>query len=222
MVVIEDIDSAGIGREQGPGEAPKPTMGAFETADGVLHLPTGDGLPNGAPHIEQKPRPKRNRVTLSGLLNAIDGNASAEGRLLIMTSNNPDTLDEALTRPGRIDKKAHFGKLMPPAAVGIFKRLIGRAAIASLGYTEEQIETFAKEFSKRVPEDTFTPAQVQNFLHSCRGNPEKALEKIDAWVVETRGKKPKKEGSLVPPKPGMETPPLLDDDETNSVFSHNF
>jgi len=155
-------------------------------------------------------------VTLSGLLNAIDGNASAEGRLLIMTSNNPDTLDEALTRPGRIDKKVHFGKLIPPSAKGMFKRLIGRAAIATLGFTDEQIETFATQFSTKVPAATFTPAQVQNFLHSCRGNPEKALREIDSWVVETRGKKPKKEGSLVPPKPGMETPPLVDDDLTGS------
>jgi chaperone BCS1 len=160
-------------------------------------------------------------VTLSGLLNAIDGNASAEGRLLIMTSNNPDTLDEALTRPGRIDKKTHFGKLMPPSAKGMFKRLIGRAAIASLGFTDEQIEAFATQFSTKVPADTFTPAQVQNFLHSCRGDPEKALREIDEWVIETRGKKPKKEGSLVPPKPGMETPPMMDDDSISSETYHN-
>ena len=155
-------------------------------------------------------------VTLSGLLNAIDGNASAEGRLLIMTSNNPDTLDEALTRPGRIDKKTHFGRLMPTSAEDMFKRLIGRAAIASLGFSDEQIATFATNFSARVPADTFTPAQVQNFLHSCRGDPEKALREIDAWVEETRGVKPQKEGSLVPPKAGRETPPMLDGDITDS------
>ena len=40
------------------------------------------------------------RVTLSGLLNAIDGVTSGEARLLIMTTNYVDRLDAALIRPG--------------------------------------------------------------------------------------------------------------------------
>lgn len=40
-------------------------------------------------------------LTLSGLLNAIDGIASREGRMLAITTNRLDTLDPALVRPGR-------------------------------------------------------------------------------------------------------------------------
>lgn len=36
------------------------------------------------------------RVKMSGLLNVIDGAASVEGRLLIVTTNHPDKLDGAL------------------------------------------------------------------------------------------------------------------------------
>ena len=43
------------------------------------------------------------KLTLSFLLNIIDGIRETPGRILIITSNNYDTLDEALTRPGRID-----------------------------------------------------------------------------------------------------------------------
>jgi chaperone BCS1 len=32
-----------------------------------------------------------------------------------------------------------------------------------------------------------SPAQVQNFLQGCRGDPLKALNEIDAWVEKTRG-----------------------------------
>ncbi len=42
-------------------------------------------------------------LTLSHLLNIIDGPLEAPGRILIMTSNHPDKLDEALRRPGRMD-----------------------------------------------------------------------------------------------------------------------
>ncbi|KAJ4294243.1 hypothetical protein N0V90_007933 [Kalmusia sp. IMI 367209] len=208
IVVIEDIDAAGIGREQGPASI-APQIPGFQPGlpNGVppgpsTHMPDGSfNIPNGY-QMAAQPTKKRNMVTLSGLLNAIDGNASAEGRLLIMTSNNPHVLDEALTRPGRIDRKVCFGKMMPKAAHDIFKRLIGRAAIASLGYTAEQIEEYATVFSGKIPADTFTPAQVQNFLQTCRGDPLRAMSEIETWVEDTRGQAPeeaKKENALIPP-----------------------
>ena len=46
--------------------------------------------------------------TLSGLLNTLDGVASQEGRILIMTTNHAEKLDDALIRPGRVDKKLEF------------------------------------------------------------------------------------------------------------------
>ncbi len=45
------------------------------------------------------------RLTLSGLLNAIDGVTSTEGRILFMTTNYEERLDPALIRPGRVDFK---------------------------------------------------------------------------------------------------------------------
>jgi chaperone BCS1 len=42
-------------------------------------------------------------VTFSGLLNALDGVGSGEGRVTFMTTNHPEWLDPALIRPGRVD-----------------------------------------------------------------------------------------------------------------------
>ena len=47
-------------------------------------------------------------VTYSGLLNALDGVASAEERIIFMTTNHIDRLDEALIRPGRVDMTMHL------------------------------------------------------------------------------------------------------------------
>lgn len=44
-------------------------------------------------------------VTVSGLLNAIDGPLASEGRLLVMTANEPDAISKYFLRPGRIDKR---------------------------------------------------------------------------------------------------------------------
>lgn len=42
-------------------------------------------------------------VTFSGLLNALDGVASAEERIVFLTTNHIERMDEALIRPGRVD-----------------------------------------------------------------------------------------------------------------------
>ena len=48
------------------------------------------------------------KITLSFILNLIDGILEMPGRILIVTTNYPDKLDKALIRPGRIDMKIHF------------------------------------------------------------------------------------------------------------------
>lgn len=47
-------------------------------------------------------------VTLSFLLNLLDGVLETPGRILIITSNYPERLDRALIRPGRIDVRIEF------------------------------------------------------------------------------------------------------------------
>jgi len=54
-------------------------------------------------------RVSENKLTLAGLLGAIDGPLAAEGRVLIMTTNHPERLDPALVRPGRADRRYHIG-----------------------------------------------------------------------------------------------------------------
>lgn len=54
-------------------------------------------------------RDDKSEITLSGVLNALDGFATPHGLITIMTSNHPEVLDEALIRPGRVDLVEHFG-----------------------------------------------------------------------------------------------------------------
>jgi chaperone BCS1 len=176
------IDSAGIGREQGPSsQAPEEVPPIPLDLLAELNLP----LPPQLQASKSRGKAKGSMVTLSGLLNAIDGNASQEGRLLIMTSNNPDALDPALTRPGRIDKKVYFAAMSKAASKSIFLRLMGRFALApDVAITTADIEQYADKFADHVPANVFTPAQLQNFLQDCRGDPLKALREIDGWVLE--------------------------------------
>lgn len=62
------------------------------------------------------------KVTLSGLLNALDGVMAREGRVIIMTTNHIDKLDPALIRPGRIDRRFAFDVANADQAARIFER----------------------------------------------------------------------------------------------------
>jgi chaperone BCS1 len=48
-------------------------------------------------------------VSLSEILNSLDGMFSAHGRILVATTNHIENLDAALIRPGRIDLKIEIG-----------------------------------------------------------------------------------------------------------------
>ncbi len=64
-------------------------------------------------------------VTISALLNCIDGIMAQEGRLLIMTTNYPDKLDPALVRPGRADRIEKFDLLEREDGIRLYQRLLG-------------------------------------------------------------------------------------------------
>lgn len=61
-------------------------------------------------------------LTLSALLNILDGAASKEGRIVVMTSNFPEKLDAALIRPGRVDVRIHIDNATAKQAEGMFRR----------------------------------------------------------------------------------------------------
>ncbi|CAK5266908.1 unnamed protein product [Mycena citricolor] len=62
-----------------------------------------------------------NTLSLSGLLNALDGVAAAEGRILFATTNHLEKLDPALSRPGRMDVWVEFRNASRWQAEALFR-----------------------------------------------------------------------------------------------------
>ena len=65
-------------------------------------------------------------VTFSGLLNALDGVASAEERVLFLTTNHIERLDSALIRPGRVDMTVRIGEATRWQAGQLWDRFYGQ------------------------------------------------------------------------------------------------
>ena len=74
---------------------------------------------------------ERNGVTLSGLLNALDGFHAPTNVLFMMTTNRMETLDEALLRPGRMDYKLYLGKATDRQRIELYRRFFPQAPEAA-------------------------------------------------------------------------------------------
>ena len=96
---------------------------------------------------------KQNKLTFSGLLNALDGVAAGEGRVLFATTNHLDRLDPALVRPGRIDRKEQIGNADRSQFQRLFKRFYGDVEPAT-----------AEFFAESLPEELISMSAVQTFL----------------------------------------------------------
>ncbi|KAF2012005.1 hypothetical protein BU24DRAFT_353418, partial [Aaosphaeria arxii CBS 175.79] len=125
------------------------------------------------------PGPKQ--LTLSALLNAIDGAGSQEGRLLIMTTNAPKSLDPALYRNGRVDKIVQMSYSTRQTAVMTFKRIFGQDPLRR--HEAHAIQRFAKMFGDHFPEkSTITPAELSNYCLTRRANPVKAIKEFSEYI----------------------------------------
>lgn len=74
-------------------------------------------------------REKRNGVSFSGLLNALDGSAAQEGCVIVLTTNHKDRLDEALIRPGRCDLHVCISKASQNQAQRMFYRFFTKPIV---------------------------------------------------------------------------------------------
>lgn len=96
-----------------------------EAGDGIVVIEDIDAIEvsnTREPEGDAKGKKENKGITLSGLLNAIDGVAARDGRILFITSNHPDKLDAALIRPGRVDVRMHLGLLTRELGAEMFDR----------------------------------------------------------------------------------------------------
>jgi hypothetical protein len=105
------------------------------------------------------------QLNLSILLNILDGILETPGRIVVMTSNNPENLDDALIRPGRIDVDIEFRKCSKDDILDIVEGFCGVLEKEKRMCWHNQLEG-----------DKFTPAEVCKIVFENIDNPIKALE----------------------------------------------
>ncbi|KAJ7681516.1 P-loop containing nucleoside triphosphate hydrolase protein [Mycena rosella] len=111
----------------------------------------------------RRERPRAGGVTLSGLLNMIDGIGSEEGKLFFATTNYVDRLDPALMRPGRIDRRVRYTLATGAQARGLFERLFKDAEVDG---EARGGSAFEGEEPQAVPVITLDAEKIDNSPHA--------------------------------------------------------
>jgi mitochondrial chaperone BCS1 len=122
---------------------------------------------------EKRDTGQQTGVTLSGLLNALDGVSSRDGRVLFMTTNHPERLDPALIRPGRVDRKSELGYATPDQARRLFLWFY-----QGCGVHPDELDRQAAIFAAQVPPGRITMAGIQEHLLRHRHTPEVAAHEV--------------------------------------------
>lgn len=110
-------------------------------------------------------------LTLMEILTVLDGTIEFPGRMIIVTTNHPEILDEALIRPGRIDVQVKFGYANASLIAEMFQ--------AYLDYPLP-----SKEYS-RLPCGSLSPAEVGQVFFRHFGAAEEDISKVIDDLIET-------------------------------------
>ncbi len=111
-----------------------------------------DCMRTGRPRVEADERVRGdsaapNGVTLSGLLNVLDGFGAPENVVFVMTTNKIEALDHALLRPGRIDYRLFFGNVLKEQKIELYKRFFPQVSECEAEWfveTHDSAETMAE------------------------------------------------------------------------------
>ncbi|CAK9027395.1 unnamed protein product [Durusdinium trenchii] len=151
----------------------------------------------------EKRNKRRGRLTLSCLLNALDGPTATTGRLLFMTTNNRDALDPALLRSGRIDYELEFKPAASEQICRLFLRFYSDFSRANHMDPAKQgngeLKLKAERFVQRLEESgrKLTTADIQRHLMKRKKSPERAVQEvqelIDAFADEPTAPRPEKD-----------------------------
>jgi len=107
------------------------------------------------------------KMDMSFLLNLLDGVLETPGRILIMTSNYPDTLDRALIRPGRID------------IISKFKNCTNQTIVKMMDFFYNNTLTDAqKDIINKFDAEQITPAEMSKIMFENFKQPDATIRHL--------------------------------------------
>ena len=123
-----------------------------------------------------KKKYKEEPLNLGAFLEILDGLVELPGRIIIMTTNNPNCLDAALKRPGRIDMMVEFKRLRAIDIAHTYERWCGQ---------EFPLEQLAK-----IKDYKFTQADVSQIIFKHEEDPTGFVTELVGLCQDTPASEP--------------------------------
>lgn len=147
IILIEDIDAYGVKLDREKSKK--------------------EDSPSAVEEIAELANDAFSTLTMSGILNALDGVGESNGRIVVATTNYPETLDKALTRPGRFDLKLEIGHLEEETAVKMFNKFYPNFKVKKI------------KMNRRI-----TPAEFQFLAMENLTSPKEVLTNLERRINE--------------------------------------
>lgn len=173
VVVFEDIDCMGTvahARDARTARDARDAAGCVETSEVIRKTNKKAGRSDDATDCDGDGCGYGSvGVTLSCLLNHLDGVGANHGRIFVMTTNHVELLDPALIRPGRADLHLRMG-LCSREQIRLFFELFypGKTPPPSVA---------------TLPDNTFSPAEVSSTMLHHREDPARAAATLQAKLT---------------------------------------
>ena len=205
----EELDGATHDTESSVNDGKKSKQATAHDRDRVKAKYRYDGSDDG----DQSIRPKRKhthrksapKITLSCLLKV----AGPEGHILVMTTNRPEDLDDALIRAGRINVRFAFEKASKDTAEGIFLNLylpikvdrvetgqvkdeLDEAPSQMHNKSESDVRHMAIEFADQVQDGEFSPADLQDYFLARESDPCRAVDELGKLQAQLKHEQERK------------------------------
>ena len=179
VLVAEDIDCMNFDiLKKRTAEEPKNNLkdqfNSFKSEEAkaiMMAIATTNDCSNG-------PKAKSGReITLSYLLNILDGISNADGRIFIASTNHVEKIDPAALRPGRIDIRIDFKR----ASISIVREILSHwyecydQHHAGANYHSE-FERLWDENSSRFADEKLKPCDIVNVLQAYCRDIQKSLD----------------------------------------------
>ncbi|KAK6810582.1 hypothetical protein RU639_013667 [Aspergillus parasiticus] len=164
IILLEDIDRAGVTHKRSVSQQEGPVSESEES----------------------RQTPFSKGISLSALLNEIDGIAAKENRILVMTTTHAEHLDPALLRPGRVDMTLTFSLANKDTIFQIFCSMYGNNEdmdFVSRNGNPRPLHDLATQFTQQIPADVFSPAEIQEYILQYKSDPEKAVQDVADWSI---------------------------------------
>lgn len=174
ILVIEDIDAQGkvthkrskeLGVQTQPTDLTQPTPNSpiqLNPAQ-LANLIQPTQLP-----VQAQPQAQVQTLTLSCLLNQLDGVNNNHGMITILSTNFPEILDEALIRDGRVDERVFFDYVDYEVIYKMFVNFFNGKNEVTLDIIKSKVD-----LSKKI-----SPSAVENSMRRCYSSSLEALDNL--------------------------------------------